>query len=86
MLQLKICKHFNVNITTHTIGNYMCIIGYTKKKITRRLYNKSLKEQLLNRKKMKKLIKTINKDDIICIDESGINRELYSMYGWCQKK
>ena len=39
-------------------------------------------EQLLTRKKFKKFIKKINKEDIICVDESCINGKIYAQYGW----
>ena len=60
-------------------------INYSKKKIVRRFYNKSLQEHILNRKQFGQTIKNINKDDIICIDESGITRETYSKHGWTVK-
>ena len=83
MLNNKINKKFDIDITTKTISNYMKIIGYTKKKIVRRLYNKSLKDHLLKRKIIKDKIKTLNFEDIVCLDECGINRKLHADRGWC---
>jgi transposase len=85
MLKNKIFTKYDLEVSKSTVSNYLKIIGYSKKKITRRLYGKSLKEQTLNRKNMKKKLKKINKDDIICVDESGIHRELYAKHGWCKK-
>lgn len=85
LLKNKIKLKFNNNITIKTVSNYLKIIGYSKKKITRRLYNKSLKEHKLNRKRMKKQLKKIKNEDIICIDESCINKKLYANEGWCKK-
>ena len=84
MLKERLSKKFIFYCTTKTVSNYLKIIGYSKKKIVRRLYNKTLKEHLLDRKKMKQKLKKINNNDIICIDESGINGELYAKYGWCK--
>jgi transposase len=84
MLKLKIFNKFELSLTKSTISNYMKIIGYSKKKIVKRLYNKSLKDHILNRKEMKKKFKKLNKDDLICIDESGITRHLYADRGWCK--
>jgi transposase len=84
MLKLKIFNKFELSLTKSTISNYMKIIGYSKKKIVKRLYNKSLKDHILNRKEMKQKFKKINKDDLICIDESGITRHLYADRGWCK--
>lgn len=85
VLVIKIFKKYNLILTKATVSNYMKIIGYSKKKITKRLYNGKLKDHLLNRRNIKKQFQKINKDDIICIDESGIHRELYTKYGWCHK-
>jgi transposase len=85
MLKNKISIKFNTILTKKTISNYLKIINYSKKKITKRFYNNLLKDHLLNRKNMKKKLKKINKNDIVCIDESGINRKLYANYGWCKK-
>ena len=85
MLKNKIFIKYDLEVSKSTLSNYLKIIGYSKKKITRRLYGKSLKEQTLNRKNMKKKLKKINNNDIICIDESGIHRELYAKHGWCKK-
>ena len=84
MLKERIAKKFSFYCTTKTVSNYLKIIGYSKKKIVRRLYNKTLKEHMLDRKNMKKRLKKINKDDIICIDECGVNGEIYAKHGWCK--
>ena len=86
MLKVKILTKFDITISKKTVSNYMKIIGYSKKKIVRRLYNtKLLKDHLATRKKMKKRLKNINKEDIVCIDECAINREVYAKSGWCHK-
>ena len=86
MLKVKILSKFGIIISKKTVSNYMKIIGYSKKKIVRRLYNtKLLKEHLTTRKNMKKRLKNINKEDIVCIDECAINREVYAKSGWCHK-
>ena len=86
MIKVKILSKFNISISIKTVSNYMKIIGYSKKKIVRRLYNtKLLKEHLLKRKRMKKFLKKTNKNDMVCIDECSINRELYAKSGWCLK-
>ena len=81
-LQNKIEKKFNVSLTIKTISKYIKNSGFSKKKITRRLYNKNLKEHQLKRKQFRKFIKKIPKDDIICLDETGINRNTHSKYGY----
>ena len=85
ILNLKIFNKFKVSLSKSTISNYLKIIGYSKKKIIKRLYTKSLKDHILNRKIIKKKLKKLNKDNIICIDESGITRNLYGNSGWCKK-
>lgn len=85
ILRKKIITKFDTILTRKTISNYLKTIGYTKKKITRRLHRISVKEHKLNRKNKMKQIKKIKKEDIICVDESGVNRNLYNKHGWCIK-
>jgi transposase len=86
ILAIKIFKKFNILYTKKTISNYLKIIGYSKKKITRRLYNKKdYKEHLQLRKDMKEKLKKLNKNDIICLDECSINRNTHAKYGYCKK-
>lgn len=84
MLRTKLANKLSFYCTIKTVSNYLRIVGYSKKRIVRRLYNKSLKAHLTTRKQMKHKLKRLNKDDIICIDESGINGDIYSKYGWCK--
>lgn len=58
---------------------------YSKKKATKRFYNiKDIKEHKLNRKKFNIKVRDLIKKNkkIICLDESGINRNVYSSYGY----
>jgi transposase len=87
ILQNKIHKIFNINITEKNISHYIKLSGFSKKKITKRIYNiKNLKEHKLIRKKFKTKVKKLikKKKKIICLDESGINRNLYSSSGYCK--
>jgi len=81
----KINKKFNMNISISIIKNALKIIGYTKKKVSRKLYNRNLKNHILNQKEFMNKIKTINKKDIICLDEVGVNRNTYNNYGYIHK-
>ena len=83
MLADKVNHKFGIEYSTKTMSNYLKLIGYSKKRITKRFYNKTLKQHKLDRKLFKKKLKTINKEDIICVDESGINRKTYATSGWC---
>ena len=86
MLNIKVFKKFDILLSTTTIGNYIKIIKYSKKKLTRRLYGtKSVKEHIAIRKLKLKEIKKLNKKDIISIDECSINRETHAKYGYCKK-
>lgn len=79
----KINNKFNINISSFTIKTMLKIIGYSKKKVSRKLYNKNLKEHICKHKKFKKEIKTININDIVCIDETGVTRNTYNDKGYC---
>ena len=38
MLKVKIMSKFNISVSKQTVSNYMKIIGYSKKKLAKRLY------------------------------------------------
>jgi transposase len=56
----------------------------TRKKVRRKLFHNKI---LLKSKKdtFKKIIKNIKGDDIISIDETSIDNQLYPLYGWSLK-
>lgn len=85
MIQEKMVNKFDVDISLVKIRKMMSIIGYTKKKVSRKLYNNDAKKLKLKRKEFKKLIKNKSKNDIICVDEVGITKETYNNYGYCHK-
>lgn len=78
----KINNKFGTNISLFIIRKMMNIIGFTKKKVSRKLYNTDLKKHKLSRKLFKKNIKKVNKEDIICIDEVGTTKDTYNNYGY----
>ena len=87
VLNIKVFKKFNISLSKKTISNYIKLIGYSKKKLTRRLYNtKNLKDHLDYRKQKLKEIQKIKIDDLICLDECSINRDTHLQYGYCNKK
>jgi len=79
----KINKKFNLDLSLNIIKKILKILNYTKKKASRRFYNKDLKKHKHNKREFKKKIKKINKDDIICLDEVGITRDTYNAFGYC---
>ena len=83
-MQERINKKFNYDISTTIIKKMLKILNYTKKKACRKFYNKNLKELLCNKKKFKKLAKSLDKDKIICLDEVGITKDTYKIFGYCQ--
>lgn len=85
ILQNKINNKFNINVSLFTIRKMMAIIGYTKKKVSRKLYNADIKKHKLSRKNFEKKIKKINKNDIICIDEVCTTKDTFNNYGYCHK-
>lgn len=85
VIQEKLNKKFNIDISIFTVRTILKIIKYTKKKVSRKLYNKDLKMHKYNRKEFKKKIKKIKKEDIICIDEVGVTRDTYCKNGYCHK-
>ena len=85
ILQQKIYDNLNIDISLFQIRKYMTIIGYTKKKVSRKLFNKNLKELKSKRKNFKKNMKKVDKKKIICIDEVGTTKETFNKYGYCHK-
>jgi transposase len=85
VMQQKINYKFKLDISLFIIKNMLKIIGYTKKKISRKLYNRDLKQHICKQKEFCKKIKKINTDDIICIDETGVTRDTYCDKGYCHK-
>lgn len=83
-LKLQIIKKFNIVKSRSTLSRYLQIIGLSKKKILLSNLTKPIKELKRQQKEFEKAVKKINKDDIICIDESYINPKIYSNYGWCK--
>jgi transposase len=83
-MQERINKRFDYDISQTIIQKMLKILNYTKKKACRKFYNKNLKELLCNKKKFKKIAKTLNKDKIICLDEVGITKNTYNIFGYCQ--
>ena len=85
LLVIKVIKKFNITYSKSTIGNYLKILGYSKKKIVRRLYNtETLKEHKEHRERVLKNIKRINKNNLLCLDECSIDKEMYTRYGYCK--
>jgi len=82
-MQERLNKKFNVDISISSIKKILKILNYTKKKACRKFYNKNLKELLCSKKKFKKIAKSLNKDDIICLDEVGITKDTYNLFGYC---
>ncbi len=88
MLQNKIMKKFNTHMTSQMISKYIRAAGLSKKKVTKRFYNvKDLKAHKLARKDFFKKTRNLIKSgkNVICLDESGINRNVYSKYGYSEK-
>lgn len=79
----KLNNKFNQSFTRYHINIILKIIGYTKKKLQRKLYYKDLKELKTKQKIFKKEAKKLDKDKTICIDEVGVNKDTFSKYGYC---
>lgn len=82
-LLTKLNIKFNSFFTIHTIRSILKIIGYTKKKASRKLHNLNIKEHKKMQKEFKKKIKKINKNKLICIDEIGVTKNSFVNYGYC---
>lgn len=84
-LRTKIHNKFNIYKSTTTISNYIKLIKYKRKRTQIKLYGSTFKKYKQAKKEFERKIRKINKNDIICIDESYINGSLYIKYGWCKR-
>ncbi len=82
LLKEKVQMKFGLHLQLKVISKYIKLIGFSKKRITKRFNNGNIKELKLKRNQFRKEIKKINKAKIICIDESGFNRNTHSHYGY----
>lgn len=85
-LNIKVMNKFNILLSTQTISNYLKIINFTKKKATMKIYNGDLNILTEKRKQFNIDIKKINHKDIIAIDETYINSNIYYKHGYTNKK
>lgn len=82
----RIYKQYNHNFSMSFI--YTIIVRklkYSYKKVTHKLYNKSVLQLKKLQQKFMNKIQNINFNNIICIDESYFYSNTTSDYGWCKK-
>lgn len=83
-IQNTIMKELKIKISKTGTYIHMRKSGFSFKKVTKKLYNK--KETINNEiNKFKKIVRSINVKDIICVDESGIKSNMGHEYGWSKK-
>lgn len=88
IMELKklVISKFSIKISSSTIFNILKSLNLSRKKITKKLYNKSIHEKNTKINEFKKTIKNIDKNQIISIDETYFYQEMYFNYGRCLKK
>ena len=90
-IQLKeikkvISETFNIDFSLTMISNYLKELGYSRKLVSNRYFNKSLEDVKEKEIVYKDTIKKINVDDIISIDESYFYFNETPKYGWSEKR
>ena len=84
-IQRKIHNKFQRKLSLSFI---YCIITkkikYTYKKVNNKFYNKSIKDLHKKQKEFEKKLKTINTNNIICIDETYVHVNVTPAYGWAK--
>ena len=83
ILRDKLNKKFSSFFTIYHIRIILKIIGYTKKKMARKLYNKDLKALKIKQKLFRKKAKKLDKNKVVCIDEVGVTKDSFDKYGYC---
>ena len=89
-IQLKeikkvISETFNIDFSLTMISNYLKELGYSRKLVSNRYFNKSMEDVKEKEIVFKDTIKKINIDDIISIDESYFYFNETPKYGWSEK-
>jgi len=84
-LRDKLNKKFDRDESVCIIKKILKIIGYSKKKVSRKLYNNDLKKHLNKQKEFVKQVKKIDHNKIISIDEVSVNRNTFNKYGYNKK-
>lgn len=82
ILQNKIKQKYKTIISICNIGCYIKLLNMTKKKTTLKFYYGPYDDHKNKKQNFVENIKTINTDDIICIDETYFNNNIYSKYGY----
>jgi transposase len=77
----NIKNKFSITVSKTMIYDILNMLKITRKKFNKRIIpdKKKLNSKI---KKFKKELRTISKDDIICIDETGIDTHQTANYGW----
>lgn len=84
-IQQKILTKFNHKYSLsfiHTLIKNK--LKYSYKKVNTKLFHKSIDELIIKQKQFSENIKSINKDNIICIDETYLHTNYFNSYGWCR--
>ncbi|ATZ81162.1 hypothetical protein BMW23_1119 [Bodo saltans virus] len=81
-LRDKLNKNFDRDESVCIIKKILKIIGYSKKKVSRKLYNNDLKKHLNKQKEFVKQVKKIDHNKIISIDKVSVNRNTFNKYGY----
>jgi len=77
-------KKYRITSSKTSIYRILSQMKIVKKKVRRKLiYNKDLIK--IKRNNFKKTIANINVNDIISIDETSVDNQLYPLYGWSLK-
>ena len=89
-IQLKeikkvISETFNIDFSLTMISNYLKELGYYRKLVSNRYFNKSMEDVKEKEIVFRDTIKKINIDDIISIDESYFYFNETPKYGWSEK-
>lgn len=85
LLIKNIYKKFQVKISKSSIYAILGKMNITRKKVKKRKVYKNTSNLNNKIKQLRKKIKHINKDNIICIDESSFDTNICNDYGWSKK-
>jgi len=78
-------RKYNTIISKSSLYRILNDLKITRKKIKKKMVLRSKKDHSKQIKSFKKIIKTMNKNNIISVDETSIDTHISADYGWSKK-
>lgn len=81
-IKKQIKNDLNIDISNSSIYKYLKILNFSHKRVSKKLYGKSIDDLIKQQKKFMSQVNKIHISDIICYDESYFLSNQYFEHGW----